>query len=186
MLRYLLYFFGSLFASAPLHAELVRSVDENGVIHIRSVNSKAPKNASPQQVRQQRWAKLIRDTAERHNIPHALLDSIVWAESGYDPKARSHRGAVGLMQLMPAIARSFGAKDRTDPRQNLEAGARFLSHLLQRYKDDLGLVLAAYNAGETAVSRYGDQIPPFRETQNYVQRILQRMGQWQQASLAGL
>ena len=102
---------------------------------------------------------------------------MVAAESGYDPQAVSPKGAVGLMQLMPATAERFGVPRaaRTDPARNLRAGARYLGWLLNTFNGDLELALAGYNAGEGAVQKYGHQIPPYRETRNYVRRVIHHL-----------
>ena len=117
------------------------------------------------------FGSAIRDTAGRYNSLDALLlASIIEVESGFDPLAVSHRGATGLMQLMPSTA-GLGT-DLYDPEHNLEAGARYLNQLLRRYAGDLELALAAYNAGPGNVHRYGG-IPPFVETQRYVDKVLE-------------
>jgi soluble lytic murein transglycosylase-like protein len=102
-----------------------------------------------------------------------LVHAVIEAESNYQPRARSPKGAKGLMQLMPATARQYAVRDPYDPRANIDAGVRHLKDLLGRF--DLGLALAAYNAGEGTVRRHGG-LPPFAETQRYVARILQRLG----------
>lgn len=109
--------------------------------------------------------------AERHEVDPFLLAAVVEAESGFRPTAVSPRGAVGLMQVLPATGASLGARNLTDPHANLDAGSRYLRRLLREYKGDLELVLAAYNAGPAAVQRYGG-MPPFRETQEYVGKVL--------------
>jgi len=119
---------------------------------------------------------LAHDAAERHRVDHRLVESLVEMESGFDPNAVSARGAMGLMQLMPEVARRYGVLDPFDPRQNLDAGVRHLRGLLLEYGADLGRALAAYNAGEGAVARYAG-IPPYRETQDYVRRVLYRYRQ---------
>ena len=112
----------------------------------------------------------IQRSANRHQVDPDLVHAIVRVESNYNPYAVSSRGAQGLMQLIPATARRFGVRDVFDPRANLEGGVRYLKHLIDLYDGDLELVLAAYNAGENAVSRYNG-VPPFRETQNYLRKI---------------
>lgn len=119
-----------------------------------------------------RFTELISLISKRHKLDADLVHAVVRAESAYDPNAVSSAGAVGLMQLMPATARQFGVKNRRDPTQNLLGGSRFLRYLLQKFDNDLTLALAAYNAGEGAVMRYGRRIPPYRETQNYVRKVL--------------
>jgi soluble lytic murein transglycosylase-like protein len=116
---------------------------------------------------------LIPKVAAEIGLELALLQAVIETESGYNPNAVSRAGAVGLMQLMPATAERFGVTDRYDPAQSLYGGARYLRYLLKLFNNDLKLAIAAYNAGEGNVRKYGNQIPPFRETQNYVVRVMQ-------------
>ena len=115
---------------------------------------------------------LIQDVATSTRLEPALLHAVIQTESAYNPKARSPKGAVGLMQLMPATARRFGVTDRTDATSNVYGGARYLRHLLNLFNNNLRLALASYNAGENAVKRYGNKIPPYRETKNYVKKVM--------------
>ena len=120
-----------------------------------------------------RTQALILAAAQRHNVHPALVKSIVAAESNFDNGAISPRGAIGLMQLMPATAQQYGA-DPTDPEQNIDAGTRYLRALIERYgkyRNWLSRVIAAYNAGPGVVDRY-QGVPPFPETRNYVARVL--------------
>lgn len=119
-----------------------------------------------------RFASTIESAAKNHKLPTALLHAVITAESAYDPNATSRAGAVGLMQLMPATAERYGVRDRKDPRANVAGGTRYLKDLLGMFNNDLVLALAAYNAGENAVIKYGRQIPPYEETQTYVRRVL--------------
>ncbi|KYH32403.1 lytic transglycosylase domain-containing protein [Neomoorella mulderi] len=114
---------------------------------------------------------LISRVAARYNLPAALLQGVVEAESGFNPRAVSPAGAMGLMQLMPATARALGVTDPFNPEANLDGGARYLRLLLDRFQGDLALALAAYNAGPGAVKRYGG-VPPYRETRDYIQKVL--------------
>ena len=116
-------------------------------------------------------SRLIHQSARQEGLSPRLVQSVVQVESGYNVRALSHKGAQGLMQLMPATARELGVEDAYDARQNLEGGARYLRQQLERFDGDLTLALAAYNAGPTAVQRFGG-IPPYRETRNYVQKVL--------------
>jgi len=115
---------------------------------------------------------LIREVAMRHGVSPNLVRAVVAVESAYDPRAVSPKGARGLMQLMPATASELGVKDVYDPRENLEGGTRYLRGLLDTYDGDVRLALAGYNAGATAVQRYGG-VPPYPETRQYVRRVLE-------------
>ena len=110
--------------------------------------------------------------AQRTQLKPELLHAVIRAESSYDPKAVSKKGAVGLMQLMPGTARRYGVNNSWDPESNLDAGARYLKDLLEMFDQNLMLALAAYNAGENAVKQYGNRIPPFPETQRYVTKVM--------------
>lgn len=113
---------------------------------------------------------IIQDVASRYNVPAKLIHSIIQVESNYDPYAVSKKGAVGLMQLMPATAREYGVEDRYDPRQNIEGGVKYLKYLMKLFNDKTDLVLAAYNAGQEAIKEY-DGIPPYNETINYIKKV---------------
>ncbi|MEM8654613.1 MAG: lytic transglycosylase domain-containing protein [Pseudomonadota bacterium] len=114
------------------------------------------------------YLTMAKDAARRHGVPEDLFLRLVQQESGWNPKAKSHKGAYGLAQLMPATARSLGV-DRTDPAQNLEGGARYLKTQYRTF-GSWRLALAAYNAGPGAVKKYNG-VPPYRETRNYVKII---------------
>ena len=117
------------------------------------------------------YAETIRLAALRHGVDPVLLTAMAAVESGFDPQAVSHKGAQGLLQLMPETARRFGVANSFDPDQNVDGGARYLDWLLTRFSGDEQLALAGYNAGEGAVERY-QGIPPFPETERYVVRVL--------------
>lgn len=117
---------------------------------------------------------LIDAAAQAFSVDSALIHAVIAVESGYLASARSPRGASGLMQLMPATAREFGASDPFDPAQNINGGVRYLKYLLDKYDNRLDTVLAAYNAGEKALVRYGGKVPPFQETLRYVELVRQR------------
>lgn len=125
---------------------------------------------------------IVYEAASQTGLDPCLIFSVMRAESGFNPAAISHKGASGLMQLMPATASRFGVKNIFDARENIHAGSRYLRWLLDRFNGDLRLALAGYNAGEGAVEFYGLRIPPFLETQNYVRIIYARYSQIHTAS----
>ena len=118
------------------------------------------------------YESLIESAAGAAAVEANLLRAVIVVESGFNPRAVSRKGALGLMQLMPATAQRFGAFNALDPRQNITAGAKYLRFLMDRFGHNVNLALAAYNAGEEAVERNGGQIPPFTETRAYVPRVL--------------
>jgi soluble lytic murein transglycosylase-like protein len=119
-----------------------------------------------------RYDSMIENAAHSASVEANLLRAVIVVESGFNSRAVSKRGAVGLMQLMPATASRFGVSNRYDPRENIHGGAQYLKFLINRFGQDVRLALAAYNAGEDAVVRNGGQIPPFSETMAYVPRVL--------------
>jgi soluble lytic murein transglycosylase-like protein len=126
----------------------------------------------PVEVSTEPFGDLISAAAKRYSVDADLITSVIAAESNFDPKAISRRNARGLMQLLPVTAASLGVKNIFDPAENIDAGTRYLRDLLQLYKNDLALTLAAYNAGPDRVQHYG-RVPPFAETITYVRRVKQ-------------
>ena len=118
------------------------------------------------------YGPVIEEIARTYALEGALIHAVVSVESAYNARAISKKGAAGLMQLMPETAQRYGVTDRFDPVQNLHGGARYLSHLLKMFGGNMSLALAAYNAGENNVVKYGNQIPPFQETKAYVPKVL--------------
>lgn len=118
---------------------------------------------------------IVQAAAQAHRIPADLIHAIIRAESAYDPEAVSVKGATGLMQLMPGTAGHYGVKDRSNPVDNIEGGVKYLKDLMTLYNGNTELVLAAYNAGQEAVKKYGG-IPPYPETINYIKRVQRGYG----------
>ena len=115
---------------------------------------------------------VIDNAARTHGVDPRLVHAVIRAESGYNERAQSNKGALGLMQLIPATAERMGVKDVFDPVDNIFGGTRYLSYLIKLFNGDVELALAGYNAGENAVVRHGNRIPPFAETQAYVPKVL--------------
>jgi soluble lytic murein transglycosylase len=121
------------------------------------------------------YAREIQEAANRHGVPERLVTAVIRAESGFNPRAVSRKGAQGLMQLMPSTASVLGVRNSFDPRENIDGGVRHLRGLIDRFPGNLPLAVAAYNAGEKAVLQYGG-IPPYPETQDYVVKVLRFYG----------
>jgi len=179
---------GTLNAAAA-RADVFAYTDEQGVTHFSNVPvdkryrlliASPPDETAPAKTAKPRnwlamsaaYDSLIETAAQTHTVHPALIRAVIVVESGFNPRAVSKRGAVGLMQLLPETARRYGVSDIYDPAQNIRAGAHYLSDLMVRFDSRMDLVLAAYNAGENAVDRYGGHIPPFKETQAYVPNVL--------------
>lgn len=185
--RYLLVlaFFSGASFSQPAAAGIYAFADANGVIHYTNMPS-YPRYAGMKQLSylpgpaarqgwpadRQRFSPLVAQAARDYQLDQALLHAVITAESGYDPYAVSDRGAVGLMQLMPQTAQRYGVRNPRDPAQNIRGGARYLRDLMEKFDNNLTLTLAAYNAGEQAVVRHGNRVPPYHETRSYVPRVL--------------
>jgi soluble lytic murein transglycosylase-like protein len=147
------------FTNAPTHLGYRRVIRESGERAFESSPSANP------------FEDLIRSASGRYNVDADLIRAVIKAESSFDSAARSHKGAMGLMQLMPDTARLHNVSDVYDPSDNIDGGVRHLKLLLGRYQGDLELTLAAYNAGIKAVEKHGG-VPPFSETREYVRRVL--------------
>ncbi|HEX8339196.1 MAG TPA: lytic transglycosylase domain-containing protein [Pyrinomonadaceae bacterium] len=130
--------------------------------------------------------RFIVESSNRYGVDPLLIYSIMHRESSFKRFALSHKGARGLMQLMPATAARLGVRDIFDPRQNIEGGVKYIRILLNMFDGDVRLALAGYNAGEGAVMKYGRNVPPYRETQEYVRRISQRYALMRDPSTARL
>jgi len=163
-------------APSAAMAGLARHVDEEGIIHFTNAPEDPRDHESGRRVGPQGlsgpFAKEIRDMSARYDVDPALVEAIVRAESSFDPSAVSRRGAAGLMQLMPRTASALGVGNRFDPKESIRGGVRHLRYLLDRYRGDVALAVAAYNAGEGAIALHRG-IPPYPETVQYVQRVLE-------------
>jgi soluble lytic murein transglycosylase-like protein len=172
-------------------ADVYAFTDANGVSHFSNVPSDSryqllittPSEAAagtpaPKEhgidwlARSAQYDGVIKGAASAATIQAALVRAVIVVESGFNPRAVSKKGAIGLMQLQPATAKRYGVKNIYDPGENVRAGAHYLSDLLARFDSNLELALAAYNAGEEAVERYGRHVPPYRETLAYVPSVL--------------
>ncbi|MDO8448457.1 MAG: lytic transglycosylase domain-containing protein [Rhodoferax sp.] len=118
------------------------------------------------------YDQVVNEVSRTYGLESALLHAVISVESRYNPKAVSKKGATGLMQLMPQTAKRYGVADAFDPRQNLDGGAHYLRDLLRLFDNNVSLALAAYNAGEHAVMKHGNRIPPYSETLSYVPKVL--------------
>jgi soluble lytic murein transglycosylase-like protein len=187
--------FAVMLLPGSARADIYAFTDSNGVTHFSNVPSDArfklliaaarepsviaaPGKAVDWLARSAKYDQAIAGAAKASTIQASLVRAVIVVESGFNPRAVSKRGAIGLMQLQPATARRYGVKDIYDPEQNIRAGTRYLRDLLTRFDSNLELALAAYNAGEEAVERYGRHIPPYAETLNYVpsvMRVYQRL-----------
>lgn len=168
--------------SAPVYADIYMYIDDDGVVHftnaptvseseyrvfVREGIRKAYRRYSPD-----RYDEFIREASEFYGVSYPLLKAIIKAESDFNPTAISRKGALGLMQLMPHNVKAMNINDPFDPWENIMGGARYFRSMLDRFEGQLSLSLAAYNAGPTAVERYNFQIPPYKETQDYVAKVL--------------
>lgn len=162
-------------ASATTSPDAAREFAKRSAPQIRRIGGRKPL-AGAMQARRYRYAAIIRAEAKRKGVDPDLVHAVIQAESAYRPNAKSPAGACGLMQLMPATAKRFGVRDIWEPGQNIRGGVAYLRFLLDRFDGDIPLVLAAYNAGEGAVAKYGNRIPPYQETRIYVRRVMGYLG----------
>jgi soluble lytic murein transglycosylase-like protein len=180
---------GSFSLLSTAHADIYKFVDEGGVIHLTNVptNTNAKYelvykekriifNIKPKDVL--KYDQMITRAAEKYNVDAALIKAVIKTESNFNHRAVSPKGAQGLMQLMPRTASALRVEDSFHPENNIEGGTRYLRYLLNIFEGNLSLALAAYNAGENAVIRYKNSIPPYRETQTYVQRVLAHLNDY--------
>ena len=188
----LLFTVGLVFSNPTAAVEIYRYVDSKGQVHLTDrppddryqlIQKNGKKlftqriNLQDKEANRKRFAPKIARVARQYRVPEKLIHAVITIESAYDPDAVSRAGAVGLMQLMPATARRYGVSDRRDPTANIIGGTRYLRDLILQFDRDLELALAGYNAGENAVKKYGNQVPPFSETQSYVRKVLELYSQ---------
>ena len=181
-----------LAGAGPAVADIYSYKDERGVVHFTNIpnndkrwklvrkeersNGELRQTVSqlfmPSQADILRFSKLIEEASKTHGVDVALVHAVITAESGYNPRALSKAGARGLMQLMPETAARYGVRNIHDPRENINGGVRYLRDLITMFNGNLELAVAAYNAGENAVIRYGHRVPPYAETASYVPKVL--------------
>lgn len=176
--------------SATAHADIYKYVDNDGVLHLTNVPSipeakyvlilKEKRILFQPDIDVNKYDIIIRKASRKFNIDEALIKAVIKAESNFDRHAISRVGAKGLMQLMPATASALRVEDAFHPENNIEGGARYLRYLLNNYRGNLTLALAAYNAGEGSVAKYNYNVPPYRETQIYIKRVLSYYRSFQQ------
>lgn len=192
-LSFVLVIAAGLFGVRPAFADIYTFKDERGVVHFTNIkgldprykllrregDSPVPGSGNPARVYMpsqadiQRYSGIVETAARRYGVDKALVHAVISAESGYNPQAVSRTGARGLMQLMPETARRYGVHNSMDPADNIYGGVRYLRDLLTMFKGDMKLAVAAYNAGENAVIRYGLRVPPYAETLGYVPKVLE-------------
>lgn len=180
--------------ATPAHADIYRYEDDEGIVHFTDAPTdkrfkifmrdlKKDKQLRTRlkfaaSVNPAEYDHIIKTYADKYGVSQSLIKAVIHAESGYNPNAVSPKGASGLMQLMPDTARTLKVSNSFDPRDNVEGGVKYLRFLLDTFRGDVSLAVAAYNAGLNKVARYGG-IPPYAETRNYVNRVLSYMQSYQ-------
>lgn len=188
----------ALAAPRPAVADIYRYVDDDGIVHftdaptdkrftvfmrdIRKDKELRTKLKYASSVNPAEYEQLIKTCSDKYGVNPCLVKAVIHAESGYNPNAVSSKGAGGLMQLMPATAKSLKVADRFNPKDNVEGGVKYLRFLLDTFRGDVSLAVAAYNAGLTKVAKYGG-IPPYNETRTYVTRVLSYMKSYQESGI---
>ena len=148
-----------------------RPVHKKGYVLLGTIGRRSGKSSRVSKAEQKRYFSLAKSAAKELGADQKLVLAIIKAESDFNPRAMSRAGAYGLMQLMPITARHMGV-NRNDPWQNLIGGIRYMQQLLKQFKGDMSLMLAAYNAGPEAVTSRNNTVPPYKETKNYIKKVL--------------
>jgi soluble lytic murein transglycosylase-like protein len=167
-----------LVCAGPTAADIYRYVDEDGVVHFSNVPTHYRFRLYISETKLDyksyfdRYDSIINQAALKHGVDSSLVKAVIRAESDFNRYAISKKGAEGLMQLMPDTAKDLAVRNPYDPRENIHAGVRYLKRQMKNFQNDVALALAAYNAGENAVRKYGHRIPPYRETRTFVDRVL--------------
>lgn len=187
-----------LFVPCSVKADIYRYVDEEGIVHftdaptdtrfkvfmrdLKKDKELRTKLKIASTVNPAEFEQLIKNCSQKYGVNINLVKAVIQAESGYNPNAVSKKGASGLMQLMPGTAKSLKVADRFNPKDNVEGGVKYLRFLLDTFRGDVSLAVAAYNAGLNKVAKYGG-IPPYNETRNYVNRVLSYMKSYQESEI---
>jgi len=188
----------ALITPCPAKADIYRYVDEDDIIHFTDAPTDKrfkvfmrdlkkdkilrTKLKYASSVNPAEFEQLIKNCSDKYGVNSCLVKAVIHAESGYNPNAVSSKGASGLMQLMPATAKSLKVADRFNPKDNVEGGVKYLRFLLDTFRGDVSLAVAAYNAGLSNVAKYGG-IPPFNETRTYVNRVLSYMKSYEESGI---
>jgi soluble lytic murein transglycosylase-like protein len=191
-------FIFALTTVCPAKGDIYRYVDEDDIVHytdaptdkrfkifmreIKKDKELRTKLKYASSVNPAEFEQLIKTCSAKYGVNPSLVKAVIHAESGYNPNAVSRKGASGLMQLMPATARSLKVADRFNPKDNVEGGVKYLRFLLDTFQGDVSLAVAAYNAGLSTVAKYGG-IPPYNETRTYVSRVLSYMKSYQESGI---
>ena len=183
-----LFLFAVFNTTSAKSLKVYKHIDSKGVIHysskkpnvknFRILNIRCPECGWKNTVNwhntpliKDKFEDEIQSVAKQFQIKPSLIKAIIHAESSFKPESQSSAGAQGLMQLMPATQKTYSVSDPFNPSQNIKGGSAYLKHLLKKYNNNVRLSLAAYNAGETAVAKYGNNVPPYKETENYIKRV---------------
>ncbi len=179
----------AIIAPREAKADIYAYTDERGVMHFTNIKGldkryrlvrkegqstyrAAPSSYMPTDAEIRKYSDYIDAASRTHGVDSHLVHAVISAESGFNPRAVSPKGATGLMQLMPDTARRYGVQNIMDPYENIQGGVKYLKDLLAMFKGDMKLALAGYNAGENAVIRAGNQVPPYPETVHYVPKVM--------------